>query len=78
MSEASTTKASASSGGDYRQRAALAVLTGEYLPARDEVFDLAGEVGAALDKMYAYISKERSAEQANDAIDELLSVLSSS
>jgi hypothetical protein len=59
----------------YQQQAAAAVLIGGYLPAHDEVFDLAEVIGVSFDRLRAYITTVRDAEQADLAVAELLEAL---
>ena len=60
---------------DYKAAAGAAVFIGDFLPARDEVFDAAEEVADALTKLHAAVTEARDAEQADDAVDELLDAL---
>ena len=52
-----------------------AVLTGSSIPAHDETFDLAEEVGNALTAFQAYVSEVRSPEQGKAALLELVAAL---
>jgi hypothetical protein len=65
-------------GGEARNlghAASEAVFIGGSLPAHDQVFDLAVEVGESLESMRTYITGVRDAEQANAAVTELLEAL---
>lgn len=55
--------------------AAHAVLMGDHLPARDEVFDLAQHIGVALGTLHACVRKARTEQQADLAVRELLDAL---
>jgi hypothetical protein len=61
---------------DYVAAASGSVFAGAYLPAHDEVFDLAESIAADVQALHAYITSVRSAEQADDAVRELLANLS--
>lgn len=47
------------------------VFVGNYIPAHDETFDLAEEIGDRLEKFRTYIEGVRDAEQAQNALEEL-------
>ncbi len=47
-----------------------AVFAGDYIPAHDEMFDIAEEVGTSLAKLHAYVAKVRDLQQANAALVE--------
>jgi hypothetical protein len=66
--------------GQYRSstltaNATRAVLIGNFLPAHDEVFDLAEHISIALGTLHAYIRRVRDTEQADNAVRELLDAL---
>jgi hypothetical protein len=48
------------------------VLGGNYIPAHDATFDIAEAIGRHLDAFQAYVTEVRDAEQANNAVHELL------
>lgn len=48
------------------------VLGGDYIPAHDQTFDLAESIGTQLDAFRAYVTEVRDAEQADNAVEELL------
>lgn len=52
-----------------------AVFIGDYLPAHDEVFDLAEAIAARCFELHDYVSRVRSPEQATLAVRELLTAL---
>lgn len=60
---------------DLKHVATEGVFVGMFLPAHDEVFDLAEKIGESLDRLRAYITQVRDADQADDAVDELLGYL---
>jgi len=57
--------------------AATAVLAGSFIPAHDETFDLAESIGKQLDAFREYVASVRDAQQADDAVAELLAAFSS-
>lgn len=61
----------------YHEIARGQVLIGAHIPAHDETFELAENIGKLLDKFYAYVSSSRSEEQAKKAVQELCNALSS-
>ena len=58
-----------------KSTATHAVLVGNALPAHDEVFDLAEQIGDTVGKLHDYITNVRSSGQADAAINELLDSL---
>ena len=48
------------------------VLGGNYIPAHDETFDIAAAIGGQLDQFRTYVTEVRDAEQADNAVKELL------
>jgi hypothetical protein len=60
------------SKGKFAKVAAPTVLGGDFIPAHDQTFDLAEEIGNKLDAFRAYVTEVRDAAQADDAVEELL------
>jgi hypothetical protein len=56
----------------YTAEAVGIVLIGRAIPAHDETMDLAEAIGQKLDEFRNYIESVRSAEQADEAVKELL------
>lgn len=52
-----------------------AALVGNHIPAHDEVFDLAEQIGETVGKLHDYIADVRNVDQADAAIEELLNSL---
>lgn len=50
------------------------VLNGSFIPAHDMTFDLAESIGNLLDAFRSYVEQVRDAEQADNAVEELLAV----
>lgn len=48
------------------------VLGGAYIPAHDMTFDIAESIGNLLDAFQSYVTQVRDADQAGDAVEELL------
>lgn len=48
------------------------VLGGAYIPAHDQTFDIAEAIGRHLDAFRSYVAEVRDAEQADNAVQELL------
>jgi hypothetical protein len=57
---------------DYRYAGVSAALIGSFIPAHDETFDLAESIGNQLDEFREYVASVRDAEQADNAVTELL------
>lgn len=55
--------------------ATTTVLAGSFIPAHDETFDLAESIGTRLDAFREYVASVRDAEQADNAVAELLAAL---
>jgi DNA-binding ferritin-like protein len=60
------------SEGRFANVATPTVLGGDNIPAHDMTFDIAESIGNLLDAFQAYVTQVRDAEQANDAVTELL------
>ena len=56
----------------YTATAVTTVIIGRAIPAHDETMDLAEVIGQKLDEFRNYIESVRSAEQADEAVKELL------
>lgn len=56
----------------FAEVATPTVLGGAYIPAHDMTFDLAEEIGNLLDAFRSYVTEVRDAEQADNAVTELL------
>lgn len=56
----------------FAEVATPTVLGGAFIPAHDMTFDLAESIGNLLDAFRAYVEQVRDAEQANNAVTELL------
>lgn len=52
--------------------ATATVLGGDFIPAHDQTFDLAESIGAQLEQFREYVTEVRDAEQADNAVTELL------
>jgi hypothetical protein len=52
--------------------AASTVLAGSFIPAHDQTFDIAESIGTQLDEFRAYVASARDADQADNAVAELL------
>jgi len=56
----------------FKDEASGIVLSGGYIPAHDRTFDLAEDIGTQLDAFRQYVTNVREAEQADNAVRELL------
>jgi hypothetical protein len=59
----------------FTATAVTTVIMGDNIPAHDETLDLAETIGQKLDEFREYITSVRDAEQAHDAVKELLAAL---
>lgn len=57
---------------EAKDRACSIVTLGNYLPAHDPVFDIAEKISVEVERLREYITAVRDAEQANNAVRELL------
>jgi hypothetical protein len=60
------------SNGSFVPVATGTVLGGAYIPAHDATFDIAEIIGRHLDAFRSYVAQVRDAEQADNAVQELL------
>jgi hypothetical protein len=58
--------------GQFVSAATAAVLGGAYIPAHDATFDIAEAIGRHLEAFRGYVAEVRDAEQADNAVEELL------
>jgi hypothetical protein len=58
--------------GSFVPVATGTVLGGAYIPAHDQTFDIAEAIGRHLDVFRSYVAEVRDAEQADNAVQELL------
>lgn len=59
----------------FTATAVTTVIIGRTIPAHDETMDLAEAIGQKLDEFRAYVARERSEAQADEAVKELLTAL---
>jgi hypothetical protein len=59
----------------FTATAVSTVFMGKNIPAHDETLDLAESIGQKLDAFRDYVTSVRDAEQAGDAVKELLTAL---
>lgn len=60
------------SDGRFAKVATPTVLSGSFIPAHDMTFDIAESIGHQLDAFQSYVENVRDAEQAGNAVEELL------
>jgi hypothetical protein len=58
--------------GRFAKVATPTVLSGSFIPAHDMTFDIAESIGNLLDAFRSYVEQVRDAEQADNAVEELL------